>query len=149
MAFLSGNHTASASWGLMAGDHHAEGIADPPPALTLADSNGAPPVPAGTTYVVSGQVQAGSNPVQQVTANGTPVQVLDAAGHFFSTLTVMPGQNNVQVVATDTSGQSSSSSGSMTGTQPPPGKIDFTLLSNVTSRMAAQYGRTSYNEATN
>jgi RHS repeat-associated protein len=148
LGLRSGSATAAASFALMAGDHHPEGIADPPPVLTLADSNGAAPVPAGTTYLVTGLVQAGSSPVQQVTANGKPVQALDAAGHFFSAVGVAPGQNHLPVTATDTAGLSTSASVSITGTQPPPGAIDFSLLSDVTGSMTAHYGRTSYNEDT-
>ena len=48
--------------------------------------------------------------VVDVRVNGQAVEALDAAGNFFSTVQVRPGQNTFEVVATDAFNQSTTNS---------------------------------------
>jgi RHS repeat-associated protein len=104
--------------------------------------------PAGGPVLVSGAVAPGGAPISQVTLNGGPATV-DAAGDFFSQVTPGQGQSTYTVTATDSAGQSGSSSVTVTGNAPvPAGQIDFSLLSDVTPSFTPSYGRTSFNDGT-
>ena len=97
---------------------------------------------AGSTVLVNGY---GSAPVD---VNGTPVEVMDPAGNFFTRVLVSPGQNTYQFVATDVYGQKASATLTLQGVQPPAGPIDFSLFSDVSASFTGDYARTSFNEDT-
>jgi RHS repeat-associated protein len=109
----------------------------------------------GSEALISGQATSvrSDNRVRrdivQVTVNGTPVDVLDAAGHFFTKAILAPGQNHFEIVATDTKGLTASTTLTLEGVQRAPGEIDFSLFSDVSGSFSAEYGRTSFNEDTN
>lgn len=118
-----------------------------PPKVTVQS----PPIDAvlaaGTTILVKGQAVVGSRGlnIKSVAINGRPVDALDSAGNFFSRVTVAPGENTFAVIATDSLGQSATTSLTFEGrtalTQ--QGQIDFSQFSDVTASFAGEYARTS------
>ena len=108
--------------------------------------------PSGTTLVVSGAADSVSDlnglhqPISTVVVNNQPVDVLDAAGNFFTRVTLLPGQNTLEFTATDVAGNVSTTSITITGTQPSPGQVDFSQFADVTQSISGVYGRTSYND---
>lgn len=88
---------------------------------------------------------AATNSVLFVTFNGVPVDVLDAAGNFFAMLQIAPGQNIIQVVATDAFNQHTTNTVTVFGTTCPD---NFSSLGEVSASVQPDYGRTSFNEWT-
>jgi hypothetical protein len=82
-----------------------------------------------------------------VTLNGRPVDTLDASGNFFSKLTVAPGQNSIDIMATDVAGVIGKTPLTLEGSQAPAGAIDFSLFSDVSASFTGDYARTSFNES--
>ncbi len=112
------------------------------PALTVAAPGGGTTFPAGSTILLTGTA---SGPV---TLNGTPVQAMDAAGDFFTSVVVTPGINTLDFASSVNNGPASTVTLTLEGVQPTPGTIDFTNLSNVSASFTGDYARTSFNEAT-
>ena len=154
MTWTGGSHQLSQSFTLLLpDDSHPQGIADPPmtsgiPPILSLDAGAGRAVPAGTTYLISGQAEAFGAALSEVTINGTPVEALDAAAHFFAQVSIAPGDNAFTVTASDSLGQTSSETLDVTGTQLAPGAIDFSQLVPVSSSVAGVYGQTSWNQAT-
>src|SRR5262249_35191506 len=73
----------------------------------------------------------GTGRVVAVTINGTQAEALDAAGDFFTRLTVVPGQNPVQVQATDDQGHTATATLTIDGASPQPGTTDVSSLADV------------------
>jgi hypothetical protein len=109
---------------------------------------------SGTETLISGNAEsiridnAASRPIAVVTINGVPVETVDASGNFFAKLSVGPGQNSFNIVATDVQGTTGSTSVTLQGVQLQRGPIDFTNLSNVSASFTGDYARTSYAEST-
>ncbi len=124
-----------------------EGIADPPIISGLSPADGSR-IPAGTPIIISGRVSPGtsSERIESVTVAGVPVQVLDAAGNFFSQVTVRPGQNLLNVAAANALNEVSTESLAVEGIQPLAGTIDFSQLSDVTASLRGEYGLTSWDD---
>lgn len=106
---------------------------------------------AGNAVLVSGQAQAPSNgnSIQLVTVNGSSVDTLDAAGNFFSRVVIGPGPNAFEFTATDALGQTVTTSLTLQGVQRSPGQIDLSTLSDVSTSLVGEYGRTSFNKHDN
>ena len=129
-----------------------------PPGLTIATPFDHVQVASGASVLLSGtaiaSVVAGSssaavpNRIVDVTVNGTPVEVLDIGGHFFQKVVVAPGENHYDVVATDTFGQTSHATLTLSGSSQPPAQVDFSDLSDVSASFIAEYARTSYRAET-
>src|SRR4029079_6892824 len=81
------------------------------------------PVAAGTTILSHGQATmaatATGQSITSVTINGTAVEAVDAAGHFFSRWTVRPGRNDLTLTVTDSAGRSAPATAALVGAQPP------------------------------
>ena len=124
------------------GDAFVAKIGAPLPSIDVRSPADGSPFLAGSTVLVNGY---GSAPVD---VNGTPVEVMDPAGNFFTRVLVSPGQNTYQFVATDVYGQKASATLTLQGVQPPAGPIDFSLFSDVSASFTGDYARTSFNEDT-
>ncbi len=130
----------------------------PPMGISIASPPDGTALAAGTSVVIAGQAHAqplevgsetvASNAVTAVLINGTPVEVLDAGGNFFTTITVAPGENVLVATAVDAFGQTATASLTLEGTQLAPGTIDFSRLVDVTASFQGEYGRTSFQEDT-
>lgn len=92
--------------------------------------------------------QASATPPNRITlvaVNSQPVDALDAAGNFFSSIEIKPGQNLFTVVATDVFNQSITNTVTVYGTTCPQ---NFSSLGEVSSSVTPEYGRTTFNEWT-
>jgi RHS repeat-associated protein len=123
-------------------------VTSPPNASGLAVSVAAPAAGAtftpGQSVLVSGQASAGgTGRVVAVTVNGIEVEALDAAGDYFTTLTIAPGQNPIQVQATDDHGHTATASLTVSGVARPAGAPDLSALADVSASFTAGYARTS------
>jgi len=124
-----------------------EGEASPdPPVLTLSAPAGTSQLPAGDAFVLTGQATDGSDPAASVHVNGQPVQALDAAGNFFQPVQLAPGSNTFVLEARDATGDQTTQSITITGTQLPGTEIDFSRLSVVSGSTLGVYGRTSWDD---
>jgi RHS repeat-associated protein len=122
-----------------------------PPVLTIAS-----PVPGvifdgGAKVLVTGSARAqntssSGNSLSSVTVNRMPVDVLDANGNFFTQITIPSGQQIFEFVATDRFGQTTSSNLTLFGREPSLSQIDFENLSEISSSLQEEWGRTSFNE---
>src|SRR5262249_49726101 len=83
-----------------------------------------------------------------VTLDGKSVEATDAAGQFFTRVTILPGQNEFEIKAVDAKGQSASATLTLTGVAPSAGPIGFSRFSDVSVSFNAGYGRTSFNQDT-
>src|SRR5262249_28334497 len=83
------------------------------------------------------------NRITLVSVNGRPVDVLDGAGNFFAYVDVGPGVNTLAFTATDAYSQTATAALKLTGVQTPASQIDFSLFSDVSGSLTAEYGRTS------
>jgi choice-of-anchor C domain-containing protein len=95
----------------------------------------------GTTTVDNSQVP---NRILNVTIDGRPVDLLDESGRFWVDYTVRPGQNSLNFVATDTYGQTATTTLVIEGRQGAVGEIDFSQLTDLTSNFVGEYSRTSF-----
>ncbi|MFN0054206.1 MAG: putative Ig domain-containing protein [Planctomycetales bacterium] len=112
-----------------------------PPTIKITSPLDGSSFNAGTTILASGIADA------PVLVDGSPVTSYDAAGNFFTQLTVAAGQHTYSVSTTDTYGQFASTTLTLTGT--PPGQIDFSQFADVTGSLQGLYARTSFNEKAN
>ena len=123
-----------------------EGIADPPPQLALD------PIPsqvlAETHLLVSGTAISSEARLTDVTINGSPVEVFDAAGRFFSHVAVRPSTNTVVVTAHDSDNHATTETASIVGTQLVPGSVDFSQFIDLSASFAPQYASTSFDADT-
>ena len=138
---IDGRAIAAGSFALGKDNRQPEGIADPP---TIVVTSPVDPtsLAAGSTVLIVGRASA------PVDLNGTPVEVYDAAGNFFSQVHVGPGENQFTLTATDDVGETASESLTLTGTQLASGQLDFSHFSDVSASFQAEYARTSFNEDT-
>ena len=142
--------SATAQFSLAPTNGSPEGIADPP-VVTIITPDEAGRFRDGETILVTGNVVS-SDPIAEittVTVNDRPVQVIDSAGKFFEQVTIAPGRNRFDVSATDSAGDSSTSSVTIAGVQPAPDTIDFSRFSDVSGSFTGQYGHTSFKAHTN
>jgi RHS repeat-associated protein/uncharacterized repeat protein (TIGR01451 family) len=115
------------------------------PAIEIIDPAEGTEVPADSTQVIRGIVHPGTAPVVTVTVNGVPVDVLDAAGNFYTRVPVGPGVNSFTFTALDERDLTASATRSLTGVAAdvPDGRIE-----DVTPSLTGTYLRTSFNEGT-
>jgi RHS repeat-associated protein/uncharacterized repeat protein (TIGR01451 family) len=119
--------------------------ADAPPIINYTSPANGSEVLAGSQQLLTGFVQSGGSPIVAVTVNGKGVDVLDAAGNFFTNVPILPGDNTFTAMALDALGHTTSAILTLEGVQ--PGPINFDLLSDVTASMTPSYARTSQNAA--
>jgi RHS repeat-associated protein/uncharacterized repeat protein (TIGR01451 family) len=99
---------------------------------------------SGQVLLVTGRATPGSAtaPIVRVTVDGQAVEALDAAGHFFTRVTVQPGRNSFRFQATDSLGRIATTFLTLTGQDavaPTEGLLDVAAFS-------AEYARTSFVE---
>jgi RHS repeat-associated protein len=128
-------------------------VTSPPNSSGLAVSVATPAAGAtlapGQTVLASGRASpGGTGRVVSVTVNGTQVEALDAAGDYFTTLTVAPGQNPIHVQATDDQGHTAAASLTVSGVARPAGAPDLSALADVSASFTAGYARTSLDNGT-
>jgi RHS repeat-associated protein/fimbrial isopeptide formation D2 family protein/uncharacterized repeat protein (TIGR01451 family) len=99
----------------------------------------------GSKVLITGKVES-TDPVAAVFVNGVPVDAVDAAGNFFTLVTVGVGGNKFIFDGINTKEQKATTSLSLTGVA--PGSDGFSSLSIVSKSLAAEYGRTSFDKAT-
>ena len=124
----------------------------PPPTLTV-EAGGRNFVP-GATVLLTGLAQPArpelpdgslvANAITYVTLNGAAVTALDAAGNFFNTVEIRPGQNSFVVLAEDLFGQTVTNTLTIQGVCPD----NTSRLEVVSASVQPEYGRTSFNEWT-
>ena len=78
-----------------------------------------------------------------VAIDGSPVDVLDSTGRFFSNVMIKSGLNRFTVVATDESGQIATTFVESAGPRI-DGRIDFSQFTDLTSTFIGEYSRTSF-----
>jgi hypothetical protein len=124
-------------------------ITHPPNLFTTSPANLAQ-FPVGSLVLIAGHASAvcPGNSLPLVTINSSPVDILDASGNFFTRVTLTPGQNAFSFTATDSFGQTATTNLTLIGVEPQPEQIDFDNLSDVSTSLAGEYGRTSFNEHT-
>ena len=83
---IPGRVSAVESFSLASQNVQPEGIADPPPALTVFAPVDGASVLADDTTLVSGRVDIDTNagPVANITLNGVTVDAVDTLGNFFA-----------------------------------------------------------------
>ena len=86
------------------------------------------------------------NRIVNVSVKGVPVDALDSAGNFFTRVAVLPGQNTIEIIATDAFGQTSATTLTLTGALSAMSGVDFSVLSDVSASLQGEYGRTAFNE---
>jgi len=130
--------TASVQWGLE------------PPVLTVTSPADGSEVEQGTVQLVTGQVVPGTpqTSIVGVTVNDQPVDALDAAGNFFSLVTVQPGANVFTFTAIDTLGSQDTVALTLTGIDPPGAGFDVDNLQNVTAFGQFDFQATTFNRRT-
>ena len=146
ISLRDGSRVASDAFPLSGGNQHPEGIADPP-IVTLSDPIGETALPAGQTLVLTGQTLDTNGPAAVVRIDGRAADAVDAAGNFFHQVQVAPGTNTYAIEASDTAGDTTTSTVTVRGTQLPAGAIDFAQLSVVSGSTFGLYGRTSWQDA--
>lgn len=117
------------------------------PELTVTSPLDGSAVPAGTTLVATGWAMADfpNATLDLITVNGVPLENIDAAGNFFVSLFVGPGENEFEFTAIDSSSRVVSQVLTISGNQPNANEIDFSQFSDVTGSFDVAYARTSYN----
>lgn len=107
-------------------------------------------ITAGATLVASGFALADFPlaTLDLVTVNGTPVTSLDAAGNFFVSLFVGPGDNEFEFSAVDSNGQLGTKLITIRGTQPNTSQVDFTQFAEVTGSFKPTYARSYFHQST-
>jgi streptogramin lyase len=128
-----------------------------PPSIVVQTPADGASLPAGQTILISGQALAArtqllnlppaANSIRLVTSNDVPVDALDALGNFFTRVLIKPGQNVFTFRTMDAYGQTGMTTLTLEGVQLPAGDIDFSLFADVSSSMAGEYGRTSFDQA--
>jgi RHS repeat-associated protein len=100
--------------------------------------------------VLTGRATPGSPevPIEAVTVNGHPVDMLDAAGNFFALLHVESGPMTLTVEATDAWGQSATASVTLIGVEPPAGGFAFDQAYDTTAAGRLTYEGTFLNRQT-
>ncbi len=146
ISLRDGSRVASDAFPLSGGNQHPEGIADPP-IVTVSDPIGETALPAGQTLVLTGQTLDTNGPAAVVRIDGQAADAVDAAGNFFHQVQVAPGTNTYAIEASDTAGDTTTSTVTVRGTQLPAGAIDFAQLSVVSGSTFGLYGRTSWQDA--
>ena len=109
-------------------------------------------IAAGTALLASGLATADgtlsdgtANSIEMVTIGGSPVDVLDRGGRFFSQLDVLPGLNQFEFEATDLAGQKISTTLEVFGTTA-TADFDLNQFLDVTGSFSGIYGRTSFDQ---
>ncbi len=118
-----------------------------PQLIVTAPSDGSS-ITAGTTVVATG-IAITDFPLATldlVIVNGVPLANVDAAGNFFASLFVGPGDNEFEFLAIDSNGKTTSEIITLRGTQRDESKVDFSQFADVTGSFRPTYARTSYNE---
>ncbi|MFO0011239.1 MAG: putative Ig domain-containing protein [Planctomycetota bacterium] len=105
-------------------------------------------VNAGTTLVATGLAIADFPlaTIDLITVNGSPITDVDAAGNFFVTLFVGPGDNEFEFTVIDSSGQTTSQIIIVRGAQRDPAQFDFSQFANVTGSFREEYARSSLHQ---
>jgi hypothetical protein len=106
------------------------------PSISIVSPSSDISATAGTTRLVTGRA------TDPVTVDGTPVDVFDASGSFFTRVQVRSGRNTFTFSTADRFGQNATATFTVDGTQAAPGEIDFSLLSDVSGSLVGEYGRT-------
>ena len=101
--------------------------------------------PTGSTVLVTGKVIS-TEPVMRVTVNGVPVEALDAAGNFFTRVTVSAGDNVFRFVGESVSGLTAETTLTLNGYH--PDGIRFDSLSDTSASLKGEYFRTAFDEQT-
>src|SRR5207248_2311003 len=96
---------------------------------------------AGTPFLIQGAATlsptAGSQiKIERVTVDGLPVDAIDAAGSFFHSVVLAPGQNHYNMEAFDSIGRTAAVEISITGTQS-TSTPDFSELADVSASLDA------------
>lgn len=119
-----------------------------PPALTIIAPADGDSVVAGSTLVASGSALADFPlaTLDVVTVNGSPLSSLDAAGNFFVSLLVGPGDNEFEFTAIDSTGKSTSKVITLRGVQRTSSEIDFSQFSDITGSFLQKYARSSFHQ---
>ncbi len=86
-----------------------------------------------------------ANRIVRVTVNGSLVEALDQGGNFFFRIQIQPGRSVFEVVATDAFDQSTTNTIEVFGTTCIE---NFASLGEVSTALAPEYGRTSFNDST-
>ncbi len=125
-------------------DWRADAVA--PQIMVAAPLDGSS-VAAGTTLVATGQALADFPlaTLDLVTVNGVPLTNVDAAGNFFVSLFVGPGDNEFEFAAIDSNGLVGSTTQTITGTQLESSQIDFAQFTDVSGSFRQRYARSSFN----
>ena len=125
------------------------------PTISIASPADEAEFPAGTTVLVSGKATIAShqmtpttltNRIVAVFVNDSPVHVLDIAGNFFTQITVLAGDNNLEFTALDASGQAAVTHLTLHGTQGPGDPLDQVF--DVSPSFQPAYARTSFHDKT-
>jgi RHS repeat-associated protein len=126
-------------------DWRAEAVA---PQVIVTAPDHLSSVAAGTTLVATGTAIADFPfaTIDLITVNGVPVSNLDAAGNFFVTLLVGPGENEFEFAAIDSNSKVGTQVIRLTGTQRDPSQVDFTQFADVSGSFQASYARSSFHE---
>ena len=82
-----------------------------------------------------------------MTVNGTPVDLLDDAGNFWTDVVVRPSENTFRFVATDANDQTAETTITPTDDTAPAGTIDYSQFVDLTATFRAEYSRTSFRAA--
>lgn len=129
--------TASATWAVAA------------PTVSLVSPSDGSSVQVGS-ILVTGLVRVGSplTTLASVTVNGQRVETIDAAGNFFTRVSVVSGTNAFTFTATDNLGQATSATLTLAGTDQPAGTSDFSQLQDVTALGRLDYQAVTYNRRT-
>ncbi len=145
----SGRDVVTAAVGQLLDDSIVDwqGSAAAPTIFVAAPLDGSS-VPAGTTLVANGFALADfpNATLDLITVNGQPIEAVDAAGNFFASLYVGPGENEYEFTAIDSGGQSTSQRIVLTGVQANSSTVDFASLADVSSSFSVDYARTSYSQ---
>lgn len=128
----------------------------------IAVSATSPAVAVGETVLLTGRALGGRRRLEGSTSefsdarkrisfvsmNGRPVDVLDAAGHFFASVEIQPGQNVFEFEAFDEDGVSARTAIEITG-ETLDLAIDFANYADISDSFQGVYGRTSFVAARN
>ncbi len=102
---------------------------------------------SGTAFVQRPDLGGGSSLANRIVAvliNNSAVEVLDAAGNFFTQVDVLPGENVFDLTAFDAYGQTAATRVTIIGSQAPSGSVD--QLFDVSPSFAPLYARTSFEQ---
>lgn len=86
-----------------------------------------------------------ANAIHSVSLNGQPVAALDVAGNFFAKVALVPGANDLELIAVDNQGLTTTNSITVFGSTCTERLAD---LGEVSTTLEPVYGRTSYNDWT-